>query len=211
MLFTEKIHKKRFQARYFKKDDIPKKELINSLLKKAFDLVPSKQSLVPYTVAVFGPEQTRIKKKLWDAAGWHWQKDTKQGRQHMGTVPLIAPYLILFCDRRVDDYSPAIKRMVDKGYPYSILNLGGDTHTKCIEVGMFASILTGLCLEKNLAVSYTLCFPRTESLSQFIKDEEILGIDRVFLYMSIGYADGGDFILEKDEYKPPFQNIIDWR
>ena len=204
------IFKKRFQARYFKKDDIPKEELINSLIKKAFDLVPSKQSLIPYSVVVFGPEQTKIKEKLWEAAAWHWQRNTK-GRKHLGTVPLIAPYLILFCDRTVDDYSPAVKRLVAKGHPYSVLNLNGDIPQKCIEVGMFATLLTGLCLEKNLAVSYTLCFPYNASLSKFIKDEELLGINKVFLYMSIGYAEGDNFILEKDEYKPPFKNIVEWR
>ena len=49
----EETFKKRFQARRFLKDKIPDKELIKSLLEKTFELVPSKQSLVPYNAVSY--------------------------------------------------------------------------------------------------------------------------------------------------------------
>ena len=206
------VFKKRFQARRFKKDNVPSKELINSLLEKSFNLVSSKQSLIPYKAIVFGPEYTELKQKLWDASSWHWQTRKKLHKGvHEATIQLMAPYLILFADREVNDYSPSVKKKVDKGHPYSSLKLYGEVHNKSMEVGMFATILTGLCLEKNLSVSYTLCFPMRTPLQKLIKDDSLLGIDLVFLFMSIGYADGDNFILEKDEYKPPIENIVEWR
>ena len=33
-----------------------------------------------------------------------------------------------------------------------------DKHNISLEIGMFAKVLTGLCLENNLGVSYQLCF-----------------------------------------------------
>jgi len=207
------VYKKRFQARRFKKDNIPSKELINSLLEKAFNLISSKQSLVPYKVIVFGPEHTEIKQKLWEASSWHWENKKPQldTKPHKATIQLIAPYLILFADREVNDYNPSTKRKVDKGHPYSSLKLYGDIPNKSTEVGMFATLLTGLCLEKNLSVSYTLCFPMSTPLQKLIEDDSLLDINLVFLWMSIGYADGGNFTLEEDEYKPPIENIIEWR
>jgi len=207
------VYKKRFQARRFKKDNIPSKELINSLLEKAFNLISSKQSLVPYKVIVFGPEHTEIKQKLWEASSWHWENKKPQldTKPHKATIQLIAPYLILFADREVNDYNPSTKRKVDKGHPYSSLRLYGDVPNKSTEVGMFATLLTGLCLEKNLSISYTTCFPVRTPLQKLIKDDSLLDINLVFLFMSIGYADGHNFSLEEDEYKPPIENIIEWR
>lgn len=209
MSLLEKIYKQRFQARRFCKDNIPDKELINSLLEKAFNLVSSKQNLMPYKLTVFGPEHTELKQKFWESAAWHWEKPEKF-KEHHGTIQLLAPYVIVFSDRRVNDYNPSTKRKLEEGHPYK-LNLRENYWTKNMEVGMFAKLLTGLCLEKNLAVSYTLCFPGSIPMHHRIKDELVIDINTVFLFMSIGYADGGNFVLEKDECKPPIENIIEWR
>ena len=206
------VIEKRFQARLFRKDKIPSKKLINSLLEKTFNLVSSKQSLVPYKVIAFGPEHTEIKQKLWDASSWHWENGKKfHEGVHEGTIQLMAPYVICFADREVNDYNPSVKKKIDKGHPYSSLKLYGDIPNKSMEVGMFATLLTGLCLEKNLSVSYTLCFPAHTPLQRLIEDDLFLDINLVFLWMSIGYEASKNYILEEDEYKPPMRNIIEWR
>jgi|TARA_B100001778_G_scaffold234880_1_gene195759 hypothetical protein len=206
----EETFKKRFQARRFLKDKIPDKELIKSLLEKTFELVPSKQSLVPYNVWVLGPEHLETKQKLHNLASWHWQKN-KEGRVHNGTIQLLAPYLIIFTDRQVNDPSPAIVRNIQRGHPYPILELGNEQVNKALEVGMFSKILTGLCLEKDLAVSYTLCFPTNKEKQKSTVPELIDIIEsHVLLLMSIGYPAGENFIREFNEYKPPIENVIKW-
>ena len=45
-----------WQTKKWRTDKIPEKDLIDSLLKKTFEIVPSKQSLVPYKIIVLGPD-----------------------------------------------------------------------------------------------------------------------------------------------------------
>ena len=214
----EETFKKRFQARKFLEDKIPDKELIKSLLEKTFKLVPSKQSLVPYKVWVLGPEHLETKQKLHELSSWHWKKN-KPERTHYATIQLLAPYLLIFTDREVDDVSPAILENIEKGHPYSILKLGNSQEAKTLEMGMFSKILTGLCLEEGLAVSYTLCFPRHYGRVEKHHQKYVLGDlpeimaiieSHVLLLMSIGYPDGENFVKKNNEYKPPMENIIKW-
>ena len=174
---------------------------------------------MPYKVIVFGPEHAETKNKLWDATAWQWKNGKKLDQiytnertgVHVGTIQLMAPYVICFADRAVDDHNSSVKRKLDKGHPYGTLKSRGDVPTKSIEVGMFATILTGLCMENNLSVSYTLCFPSSVPLYKLINDDLFLDIDYVILWMSIGYAGSKNYILEEDECKPPMENIIEWR
>ena len=48
----ENIYKKRFQTRTWS-DNIPSKKLINSLLKKTYEVVPSKQNMVHLFTLIF--------------------------------------------------------------------------------------------------------------------------------------------------------------
>ncbi|MAV98417.1 MAG: hypothetical protein CML81_01230, partial [Rhodobiaceae bacterium] len=80
-----------------------------------------------------------------------------------------------------------------------------------------ASILTGLSLEKKLAVSYLLCFPDLERDS---KDYEgilpFLKGDYPVFCMGLGYTFGvkeldNRFRSPKDlEYKPEIEEVINW-
>ena len=78
--------------------------------------------------------------------------------------------------------------------------------TCCIEVGMFAKTLTGLCLENNLDVSYTKCF------SSKSKDwiETLPFVDTMpIMIMSIGkgkiYRD-----TNSNDLRPDFERIVKW-
>lgn len=221
----EETFKKRFQARRFLKDKIPDKELIKSLLEKTFELVSSKQSLIPYKVNVLGPEHLVIKQKLQNLSSWHWETHEERSRKsieriHYGTIQILAPYLIIFTDREVNDPNPAVLKKIEKGHPYPSLKLGNAQAGKSLEIGMFSSILTGLCLEQGLAVSYTKCYPnsyrfRKRYRLELDKDDIMLEIidiieSHMMLLMSIGYPAGKNFIKDFDEYKPPIENIIKW-
>ena len=52
---TEQLFKSRTQCKKFSRKKIPDRALVEKLLNKTFELVPSKQNLVPYKVKVLGP------------------------------------------------------------------------------------------------------------------------------------------------------------
>ena len=58
----------RHQTRYYDHEKVPSKELIEKVLHKAHDLVPSKQKLMPYVVKILGPEHKKIKMHMYELA-----------------------------------------------------------------------------------------------------------------------------------------------
>ena len=58
----------RHQTRYYDHEKVPSKELIEKVLHKAHDLVPSKQKLMPYVVKILGPEHKKIKMDMYELA-----------------------------------------------------------------------------------------------------------------------------------------------
>ena len=58
----------RHQTRYFDHEKIPSKELIEKVLHKTHELVPSKQNLMPYVVKILGPEHKKIKMHMYELA-----------------------------------------------------------------------------------------------------------------------------------------------
>ena len=57
---------KRKQIKLFDTENVPNKKLIISLIDKTFELVPSKQSLMPYKVHVLGPEFKDLKERFFN-------------------------------------------------------------------------------------------------------------------------------------------------
>ena len=78
------------------------------------------------------------------------------------------------------------------------MNIGGELRTKSLEVGMFATIFTELCLENKLSIGFTLCFP--DKINKHFKDE-FLTADPL-LILSVGYSNQKSSLKAKDEYKP---------
>ena len=114
----------------------------NNQLKKTYELVPSKQSLIPYKVVVLGPENPEKEE---------FRKFTVDGNRGQPAVELRSPYVLLFTEREIDNVSPSISKKIKQGHPYTILKIGNDKHDKCIEIGMFSTILTELCLFHGLS------------------------------------------------------------
>ena len=195
------VYKKRVQTFIFN-NDVPEKELINSLLEKTYELVPSKQNIIPYKVVVWGPEYDKEEFRNFCRYGSDMRFDYKNG-----TVQLLAPYVLFFCLRDINDANEKIKKMVRMGRAYDILEKGKNLETTHIEIGMFASILTGLCLENNLSVSYTLCKPSAKDKGW--KDFNFLS-DRVLFMLSIGNSSQKKSLCDYNENKPPLKNIVEW-
>jgi hypothetical protein len=217
----EETYKKFFQGRVYL-EELPPKELIESLLKKTYELVPSKQSIMPYKVTVYGPELKKLKLDFQKFCAYHWDAE-KQGTFHSGVLQLDCPYLLIFTERGdITDYNPFVRRKIAEGDPYFVLLKGSDLNQKHIEVGMFCKILTGLCLENNLCVSYTLNLPRIDVL--YPKNKKLWPLkgskwehlecfykDNLLFAMSIGYSKYKESLKWKDDIKPPIENIIKWK
>ena len=88
---VEDVYKKRRQIRYFS-DKVPPKELVDDLLHKTYELVPSKQNLMPYKIHVIGPDQKVEKEKL-------YYLSTKAGSNTMTNYQVDAPYNLIFTMR----------------------------------------------------------------------------------------------------------------
>ena len=112
------------------------KDKIVALLNQALDLTPSKQSTIPYRILVLGPNQTKTKDFLYKAT--IAPINDKEACDHNHQVE--APWVLLFYKRKNDS------------------NHSMNPETMLIEIGMFSSILTQLCIKEDLNVSYTKCF-----------------------------------------------------
>ena len=69
---------------------------------------------------------------------------------------------------------------------------------------MFATIFTELCLENELSIAYTLCFP--DEINKHFKDE--IMITDPLLILSVGYSNQKGSLREKEEYKPDLRDIL---
>lgn len=217
----EKILSKRHQVRYFDNKQYPTSEIINTILQETYRLVPSKQNLMPYKVHVLGPEMVDHKKELFKIASKKelpndWNKRFQI--PNTGNIALFAPYVLLF-EKRCPEPNEFVKRLIANGHTFPTIdplthNTGGLVEAST-EVGMFASVLTSLCLEQGISVSYTGCIPPYLPTEKF----KFLNNNFVFLSLSLGYESSNDeYQLAKDkdiservgETKPNVDEIISW-
>jgi len=199
----EKLLSKRKQVRQYSVEIIPNLEDVNRIINKAYDLVASKQSLVPYKITVLGPHKKEEKQELYNLS-------VKNDGGH-GNENIFAPYVLCFTNRLVDNPNLSVKRKVAKGHRYDLLDpekyrtRGMEVG---VEVGMFSKILTLLCMEYNFDVSYLLCF--SDSASQQLSFLD----DKLIFSLQIGYQKSSDikdkFLKDADEYKPDITEIVEW-
>lgn len=203
MTVIENLLSKRKQVRQYSEDKIPNLEDVNKIINKAYDLVASKQSLVPYKITVLGPHKKEEKQELYNLS-------IKNDGGH-GNENIFAPYVLCFTNRLVDNPNLSVKRKVAKGHRYDLLNpekyrtRGMEVG---VEVGMFSKILTSLCMEYDFDVSYLLCFSDSASTKlSFLED-------RLIFSLQIGYQKTGNvkdkFLKDFDEYKPDITEIVEW-
>lgn len=199
----EELYNKRTQVRYFDPKVYPDKETVDQLIHLAFDLVPSKQNLMPYTINVVGPDQSN--------------KETKdilyKLSQHCGEMAntnCFAPYVIIFSSRLCIP-NTSVSNAIDRGMPYESCDFHSYQNPSAlrranIEIGMFATILTGLCMEKDIQVSYLLCYPAEKEKWYPL---EFLDKEVPLFVMTIGYESP----LHKRgrvEDKPMPDEVIKW-
>jgi len=203
MTVIEKLLSKRKQVRQYSVEKIPNLEDVNRIINKAYDLVASKQSLVPYKITVLGPHKKEEKQELYNLS-------VKNDGGH-GNENIFAPYVLCFTNRLVDNPNLSVKRKVAKGHRYDLLDpekyrtRGMEVG---VEVGMFAKILTLYCMEYDFDVSYLLCFSDSAINKLSFLD------DKLIFSLQIGYQKSSDikdkFLKDADEYKPDITEIVEW-
>lgn len=209
----EKILEKRRFTRSFSHETYPKKELVNNLIEKTFDLVPSKQNIIPYYINIFGPEHVETKKKIIEMS---FRPIHKKQIGHNPNTQLDAPYLLVFCNRLVTHPNKWVEFLIKAGHQFKVCDKHKYSETitlkdVSLEIGMFAMILTQLSLEKNIDTAYTLCHFNDPKNQNIVKD-------RVLLIMSLGYATSlidqeirKKLYVDRGETKPKLKDVMIWR
>jgi|TARA_R100000030_G_scaffold95778_1_gene83442 hypothetical protein len=199
----EKLLSKRNQILQFEEDVFPDKELVKSLIQKTHELVSSKQNLMPYEVIVLGPDKIEEKKELFELSQ-NTQSAESNFTNSYHNRQLLAPYVLIFTQRLAFPPNLYVQKLIKKGREYKECN--PLEYKKCrnipaIEVGMFMLILTGLCLENNIDVSYTACLPWNQERFTFINED-------LYISMSLGYKRYKR--ARNGEHKPHVDEIITW-
>ena len=202
----EELLNKRKQINIFRDDIYPEKELIENLLEKTHKLVPSKQNLMPYQVLVLGPDQAEAKTKLYELASNIHDFDSNFTNTPYN-LQLLAPYVLLFTQRLALPANQITMEKLKRGHRYKVCdpdNYKKSGNIPTIEIGMFMSTLTALCMENNIDVAFTGCLPNTEKPYENIEYVN----EKVYVGMSLGYEK--HYVTLENEDKPNLDEVIIW-
>jgi hypothetical protein len=197
---------KRNQIRWYDETRAPNKTIISTALANTYDIVASKQNLMPYKVYAVGPFNKDINQGLYNVSMFTGVKSNYN--------LLTAPYQFIYTVRLATGNAKVQKDLLGghkqppmdpecyKAY-YSIKNTN-------IEIGMHATILSGLLIEAGLDVSYTLCFADFNVKKETWLDNGFDFIeDDVQFLMSAGYADLLKY-KNSTEDKPTLAEVLTW-
>jgi len=221
IFFGEIFHLLKNRRHVFEYDntDIPKKNVIEDLLWKAWKVTPSKNSFMPYHCYVLGPDKGNEKHKIWLKSVNHKEKiDEKYNNYEKGNNPFFrhlasAPYLLMF-SQRVCEPNEHYRKRIENGDYYEQMHedqLGNIVDTTAIEVGMWMANLSAFALEKGLNTSVIKCYP-----SQVSGWKDFPWIKHpVVCIATIGKAktlrrEVMTEIQKKDDKKPEPEEIIKW-
>ena len=228
---------KRQHVYEYRSDRIPEHEVVDEILRNAWQVTPSKQNIMPYQINVLGPGCVNQKRRIYCKVVGNHQMMEEAGVDE-GAIAEVSgeinphyrhvlhnPYLLVFSQRVVPmcEVNTLYKRKIAQGHfmeqcsPKWVDRIKPST---AIEAGLFAQNVAALCLEKDIHYSFTVCFPgRVEKWKDisFIKEEPLL-------LMSLGYKKTfrREYMLAErkrvfpdpkdwhtnDDYKVHFENVV---
>ena len=226
----------RHQTRYYDHEKVPSKELIEKVLHKAHDLVPSKQKLMPYVVKILGPEHKKIKTHMYELACEVEYPDLNLRNQYRldllkeyehnnipdnhwwlhGNCQLFAPYILLLVPRKpVKNTKLALSYKKKKIVSYDGSKLSNTISN--VEIGMFSTILSSVAMQEGLSISYTVCLHPKKLIEKYdwLKKEEV----EPTIALSLGYErpDTEDKVIQrklhhilKGVIKPEKHQTFEW-
>jgi len=218
----EKVFDSRRQIRRFDHNNLPDKKVIKSIIEKTYKLVPSKQQLMPYKVHILGPEFKKEKEIL-----YHQSTKVEELIQEVDNNPnklkypslqctnILAPYVLIFTPR-LSKGSPAVRQRIKDGHDYIVCDpkrYKEDPQINSIEIGMFATVLSGLALELGIDISYNKNFCHWPKWKHFWDDLPFVD-EPPYLIMSLGYRRYPNkeiaIPLIEEEYKEDMTDVINW-
>jgi hypothetical protein len=207
--------------------DAPNIELdvMKDILWKAWKLTPSKLNFMPYSVFVLDSSKKEYKQKLFEAG----QAKTKvtdarniypnlvssKGQNIYKATILNCDYVLVFTPRVENDPNLYQQKkhfsgeFQDAFHEEYVLTKYADT--VIFEMGLFASSVRALCIEKDIDTNFIGAF---EKDLKYFKDLPFIKY-RPFMIMTIGKAKvyrrdaQTEFELEFD-WKPDFDKIVKW-
>lgn len=216
----EDLFETRRQVKSFNHKDIPDRATIESLLKKTWKAVPSKQNLMPYKVHVMGPDRKKEKKILFNQSTIVEELIQKEnGTPEKLKYPsnrcthILAPYVLIFTPR-LSKGNPAVLKRIKDGHTYTVcdpIEYKDDAVAQSIEIGLFAQTLATFALEKGIDISYNINFAHWPQWKYLW--EELPFVDETpYLLMSLGYRRYKNIHrpLIEGEYKEDTNEIINW-
>lgn len=156
-------------------------EFILNAFKAAWLETPSKNNFMPYRVHVLGPEFVKEKEEIyWLCLGNETKANgniitdrdqLKQYQERMYSIKpasyyniINAPYVLIFTQRIEDKPNQFQQSLINNGYVYEQMARYGPKKENAkknayIEIGMFSTNFASICLNNEIDVSHTLCFP----------------------------------------------------
>lgn len=218
------LEKYRYVREYDQTETIPRSQLY-SILKKTWEITPSKNNFMPYSVFVIGPEKQTIKDDVYKLCIKNESKannienidivrDYDNNRPQFWNI-VTCNYLLVFTPRVEKNPNPWQLKQIEYGNIYDQMNPDrmDKTHTNtAIEIGMFANSFAYLCLEQGIDISHTMCF------SPDIDDWHSIGLTEIDYYplllMTAGkglhYRQPVEDPIEKLDLKPDFTRIVNF-
>lgn len=216
-MIYEVLKKHKHVMEYNDETDIIKKSDIVDLLKKTWEITPSKNNLMPWQVFVVGPDNQNYKNIVYNicsknediANGVNEYKDNDYIK---GRVPAYAnikscQYLLMMTQRLSGPLNHYQQQQWNNGVFYDTYTEEGLTNSENIinlECGIFGANFRALAIEKEIDTSYTLCF--SGNLNYW---KDLPFIDRpVTLLMTIGHGKKYRKDIIFNDPKPNFDTIV---
>lgn len=200
-------------TRWFDQNNFPEKKVIKSLIEKTFELVPSKQNLMPYLITIFGPEHKKEKEEIIKLSTR--KKMMADWGKNLNTQ-LAAPYLFIFSTRLITNPNKKIKDMIKRGIEFKACCKEKFNHSAVkvaasLEIGMFCMILTKLALEYKIDTAYTACHFNDPKGQTMIKNEVLFVMSLGYFDPTKSYKDFKDMKVKSGEVKPNIEDVIIWK
>jgi len=217
----EEIFKKRKHVREYDTSVEISSELIDSLLRKTWSITPSKNQFMPYKAHVLGNQHQEYKNSVLNIcssyddgmSGGGSDRPTNPEFLHMKTCS----HMIIFTLRHEDDPNEEMFKRMLRGRIYeqsSSESLNKFPENAFLELGFFVNMLTGMCLENGIDISYTRCLSGDTSVWKsaglvFIEDTPMLVLTmgkgiryRVDIAKKYGWLD--------TDLKPEYERIVNF-
>jgi hypothetical protein len=145
---------------------------IDRLLRHAWQVTPSKNNFMAYSIHVLGPKHEDYKNLVYqnclakEGAADRVDASTRYSstRKPFYSNILNCSYLLIFTMRLEDQPSLYHQDAMQRGHRFEAFDeetLDILVPSVSLEVGMFADVFGGMCVEQDLAVSHIGCFPTT--------------------------------------------------